>query len=315
MAISEKLLDELLNDYKNPEDLLGKDGIMQELKKRLIERAMETELTHHLGHDRNAKSKNGNQRNGYSSKKIKSSDDEFEINIPREREGDFEPKIIPKHQRRFDGFDEKIISMYSLGMTTTDIQKHLFEMYNYEVSTGLISEVTNAVINDVHEWQTRPLEPVYPILYLDCIVVKVREDKRIKNKSVYLSLAVNMEGKKELLGMWIAGNEGAKFWLHVITELKNRGIEDIFIACVDGLKGFPDAIAAVFPQTQVQLCIVHMIRNSMKYVSYKDRKELAADLKQVYTSLNAEEAEDRLLEFAEKWDGKYPAVSKQWQSK
>ena len=211
MAISEKLLDGLLKDYQNPEDLLGKNGIMQELKKRLIERAMESELTHHLGHEKNEKSKDDNQRNGYSSKKIKSSDDEFEINIPRDREGDFEPENISKHQRRFDGFDDKIISMYSLGMTTTDIQKHLFEMYNYEVSTGLISEVTNAVINDVREWQSRPLETVYPILYLDCIVLKVREDKQIKNKSVYLALALNMEEKKELLGMWVAENEGAKY--------------------------------------------------------------------------------------------------------
>lgn len=317
MAISEKLLDELLQDYKNPEDLLGKNGIMQELKKRLIERAMEAEISDHLGYKKHAPEgrNGGNSRNGHSTKKVISDDTQLEIAVPRDREGDFEPQIIPKNQRRFDGFDDKIISMYAYGMTTRDIQHHLKDIYNVDVSPTLISEVTGAIIDDVRSWQNRPLESVYPILFLDCIVVKCREDKQIRNKSVFLALAVNMEGQKELLGMWIAGNEGAKFWLHVVTELKNRGVQDIFIACVDGLQGFPEAINSVYPQTQVQLCIVHMVRNSLKYVPHKDKKAVSADLKKVYDSATVDEAETMLAEFADKWDGKYPTISKQWLAK
>jgi putative transposase len=317
MAISEKLLDELLKDYKGPEDLLGKEGIMQQLKKRLIERAMSAEMTDHLGYEKHSTDghNSGNSRNGNSSKKVISDDSMLDISIPRDRNGDFEPQIVPKNKRRFDGFDEKIISMYSFGMTTRDIQYHLEEIYNVEVSPSLISEVTNAIIDDVRTWQSRPLDPIYPILFLDCIVVKCREDKQVRNKSVFLALGVNMEGQKELLGMWIANNEGAKFWLHVVTELKNRGLEDIFIACVDGLKGFPDAINSVYPEAKVQLCIVHMIRNSLKYVPYKDKKVVSADLKKIYNSLTVDEAETMLEEFAEKWDSKYPTISKQWQGK
>ncbi len=316
MAITEKLLDELLNDYQNPEDLLGKDGIMQELKKRLIERAMEAEMTNHLGYAKHAlKGRNGgNSRNGHSSKKITSNDQQIDIFVPRDRSGDFEPRIIPKNQRRFDGFDDKIISMYAFGMTTRDIQYHLKDIYNVDVSPTLISEVTHAVIDEVHAWQSRPLEPIYPILFLDCVVVKCREDKQIRNKSVFLALGVNMEGQKELLGMWIAGNEGAKFWLYVVTELKNRGVEDIFIACVDGLKGFPDAINSVFPKTKVQLCIVHMVRNSLKYVPHKNRKEVSTDLKKIYNAVTVDEAESMLQAFADKWDAIYPTISRQWRS-
>jgi len=316
MTISEKLLDELLKDYKNPEDLLGKNGIMQELKKRLIERAMEAEMSGHLGYEKHAlEGRNKqNSRNGHSQKKVISNDTQIEIAVPRDRDGDFEPQIVQKHQRRFDGFDEKIISMYSHGMTTRDIQYHLKDMYNVDVSPTLISEVTDAVIDDVHAWQNRPLERVYPILFLDCVVVKCREDKQIRNKSVFLALAVTMEGKKELLGMWMANNEGAKFWLHVVTELKNRGVEDIFIACVDGLKGFPEAINSVFPQTKVQLCIVHMVRNSLKYVPYKNKKAVSADLKKVYNAATVDEAETMLEEFAHKWDTQYPTINKQWRN-
>ena len=317
MAISEKLLDELLKDYQGPEDLLGKEGIMQQLKKRLLERAMSAEMTDHLGYAKHSTDghNSGNSRNGNSSKKVISDDSMLDINIPRDRNGDFEPQIVPKNKRRFDGFDEKIISMYSFGMTTRDIQYHLKEIYNVEVSPSLISEVTNAIIDDVHAWQSRPLDPIYPILFLDCIVVKSREDKQIRNKSVFLALGVNMEGQKELLGMWIANNEGAKFWMHVVTELKNRGVQDIFIACVDGLKGFPDAINNIYPETQVQLCIVHMIRNSLKYVPYKDKKVVSADLKKVYNSTTVDEAENMLEEFAKKWDSKYPTISMQWKGK
>lgn len=316
MAISEKLLDELLKDYKNPEDLLGKNGIIQELKKRLIERAMEGEMNSHLGYEKHSINgrNRGNSRNGHSRKKVISDNDKIEITVPRDRAGDFEPQIIPKHHRRFDGFDEKIISMYSYGMTNRDIKYHLKDMYNVDVSPSLISEVTDAVIDDVRAWQNRPLERVYPILFLDCVVVKCREDNQIRNKSVFLALAVTMEGKKELLGMWIAANEGAKFWLHVITELKNRGVEDIFIACVDGLKGFPEAINSVFPQTRIQLCIVHMVRNSLKYVPHKNKKTVSTDLKKIYNSATVDEAEAMLEEFAHKWDGQYPTISRQWRN-
>lgn len=317
MTIREKLLDELLKDYKNPEDLLGKNGIMAQLKKRLIERAMAAEMTDHLGYDKYAPDGRNtpNSRNGNSPKTVISDNDTIELNIPRDRSGDFEPQIIPKHQRRFDGFDEKIISMYSHGMTTRDIQYHLKDMYNIDISPTLISQVTDAVIDDVKAWQGRPLDSVYPILFLDCIVVKCRENKVVRNKSVFLALAVTMEGKKELLGMWIANNEGAKFWLHVVTELKNRGVQDIFIACVDGLKGFPEAIESIFPDTKVQLCIVHMVRNSLKYVPHKNKKAVCADLKKIYNALTLDEAEVMLDEFAKKWDSLYPTISMQWRSK
>jgi len=314
MTIPTEILDQLLKDYKNPEDLLGKDGIMAQLKKRLIERVMDAEMTDHLGYEKHAPEgrNNGNSRNGHSSKTIISDKETINLEVPRDREGKFDPQLIPKHERHFDGFDEKIISMYSHGMTTRDIQYHLKDMYNVEVSPTLISQVTDAVIDDVHAWQNRPLDPYYPIMYLDCIVVKCREDKQIRNKSVFLAVAVTMEGKKELLGMWIAHNEGAKFWLHVVTELKNRGVQDIFIACVDGLKGFPEAINSVFPDTLVQLCIVHMVRNSLKYVPYKEKKAVSADLKKVYDSDTLEQAEDMLAAFGEKWDAKYPTISRQW---
>lgn len=314
MAIENKLLDELLKDYKSPEDLLGKDGLIKQLTKRLVERAMEAELTDELGYSKHSSigHNSGNSRNGHSSKEVISNDGKFEVKVPRDRNGDFEPKIIPKNQKRFNGFDDKIISMYSRGMSTREIQEHLQDIYNVDVSSSLISDVTNAVMEDVKEWQNRPLEAVYPIVYFDAIVIKCREDGTTLNKSVYLALGVNMEGQKELLGLWISLNEGAKFWLNVMTELQNRGLKDIFIACIDGLVGFPEAIEAVYPQTKVQLCIVHMIRNSLKYVSWKDRKKLVEDLKTVYHAATADEAESNLVKFSEKWDKKYPTISRLW---
>lgn len=314
MAIDEKILDELLKNYKNPEDLIGKNGIIKQLTRSLLERAMNAEMTDHLGYEKHSpKGKNtGNSRNGHSKKTILSDSDKMDLKVPRDRRGDFNPQIIKKRQSRFDGFDDKIISLYARGMTTREIQGHLEEIYDIEVSPTLISQVTNAVINEVKTWQSRPLDEIYPIVYLDALAVKSREDGRIRNKSVYLALGVNMEGHKELLGLWISNNEGAKFWLNVITELKNRGVNDIFIACVDGLKGFPDAIESVFPETQVQLCIVHMVRNSLKYVSWKDRKKVAADLKKIYTSSTSDEAELKLREFSEIWDEKYSTISKSW---
>ena len=244
MAIKDEILEEILKEYKNPEDLIGKDGILKDLTKRLIEKAMESELTHHLGYEKysSAAKKNGNSRNGKSSKTIKGDFGEIPIEVPRDRNGDFNPQIIPKHQTRFSGFDDKIISMYARGMTTRDIQDHLQEIYGVEISADLVSTVTDAVINDVKDWQNRPLDEVYPVLYLDATILKVRHEGRVINKSAYLAIGINMEGKKDVLGIWLEQSEGAKFWLKVMTELKNRGVRDIFIACVDGLKGFPDAI-------------------------------------------------------------------------
>ena len=316
MPIKDELLEELLKDYKNPEDLLGKDGLLKELTKRLLEKAMESELTHHLGYEKHspAGKKSGNSRNGKSAKTLKGDFGEMPIEVPRDRNGDFNPQIIPKHQTRFSGFDDKIISMYARGMTTRDIQDHLREIYGVEVSPDLISTVTDAVINDVKEWQSRPLDEIYPILYLDATIVKVRSEGRVINKSAYLAIGINLEGIKDVLGIWIEQTEGAKFWLKIMTEIKNRGVRDIFIACVDGLKGFPEAIEATFPQAEVQLCVVHMIRNSLRYVSWKDRKALASDLKTVYHASSEDEARENLGAFAHKWDGRYPTISKSWQA-
>jgi putative transposase len=233
---------------------------------------------------------------------------------PRDRNGTFEPQLIPKRQKYFTGFDDKILAMYARGMSVRDIQSCLLEMYQIDVSEGLISQATEGIMEEVTAWQNRPLENIYPIVFLDCIVVKSRQDGRVANRSVYLALGVTMEGQKELLGIWIAQSEGAKFWLSVITELKNRGVQDIFIACVDGLKGFPEAIESVFPDTQIQLCIVHMVRNSVKYVSWKDRKEVCQDLKTIYTSATEQQAEAALDAFGKKWDSKYPTIAQMWRN-
>ena len=315
MAIRDELLDELLKGYKNPEDMFGKDGIIKELTKRLVEKAMDAELTHQLGYEKNnPEGKNsGNSRNGKYSKTLKGDLGKIPIDIPRDRNGEYSPQIIKKHQTRFDGFDDKIISMYARGMTTRDIQSHLHEMYGVDVSPDLISAVTDSVINEVNEWQSRPLEAIYPIMYLDATTVKVRQEGRVINKSAYLAIGINLDGIKEVLGIWLEQTEGAKLWLKVMTELRNRGVKDIFIACVDGLKGFPEAIEAQFPKTEVQLCIVHMVRNSLRFVSWKERKKVAADLKAVYQASTEKEAQQRLSEFAEKWDSKYPTISKSWQ--
>lgn len=314
MAIREEILAELLKDYKNPEDLIGKDGLLKELTKRLVEKAMDSELTHHLGYEKHSPTgkNSGNSRNGKSSKTIKGDFGEVSIEVPRDRNGDFDPQIIGKHQTRFDGFDDKIISMYARGMTTRDIQAHLQEIYGVEISADLVSRVTDTVINDVKEWQNRPLDEVYPILYLDATIVKVRSEGRVVNKSAYLAIGININGIKDVLGIWLEQSEGAKFWLKVMTELKNRGIRDIFIACVDGLKGFPEAIEATFPQAEVQLCIVHMVRGSLRFVSWKDRKAVVADLKSVYQAATEEQAQANLESFAQKWDNRYPTISKSW---
>lgn len=311
--VPNELLDELLANYQKPEDLIGENGLLKQLTKRLVERALDAEMTAHLGHERHAPVVNasGNTRNGRSRKTLKGEFGELPLEIPRDREGSFEPQIVPKHQTRWTGFDEKVLSLYARGMTVREIQAHLQEMYGAEVSPSLISNVTDAVVDEVKLWQARPLDQVYPIVYLDCIHVKVREGA-VRTKAVYLAIGITLTGEKEVLGLWLSQNEGAKFWLQVVTELKNRGVQDIFIACVDGLKGFPEAIEAVFPATTVQLCIVHMVRHSLNYVSWKRRAEVAADLKRIYTSTTVEEAELRLGEFEAKWDADYPPIGQSW---
>ena len=316
MATTDELLDALMKDYKKPEDLIGENGLLKQLTKKLLERAMQAEMTEHLGYEKHAPTGNnsGNSRNGRYKKNVKGDFGNLDVTIPRDRNSTFEPIILPKGETRFTGFDDKIISMYARGMTTRDIQGHLEEIYGVEVSPTLISQVTEAVTEEIRLWQNRPLDEVYPIIYLDAIRVKVRHDGRVINKAVYLAIAVTMNGVKEVLGMWTAETEGAKFWLQVVTELKNRGVKDIFIACVDGLKGFPEAIEAAFPHAQVQLCIVHMVRHSLNYVSWKQRKEVAEDLKAIYQAPTVQEGEAKLAAFAAKWDPTHPTIAKSWRN-
>jgi len=302
---------EAAKQLKTEKDL---NDFRQMLTKVTVEAALNAELDDHLGYPKHQKSNSPNSRNGYSTKSLKTEDGEFELATPRDRDGSFEPELVKKQQTRFTSMDDKILSLYAKGMTTRDIVATFKEMYGADVSASLISRVTDAVIEQVIDWQSRPLDAVYPIVYLDCIVVKIRQDKQVINKAIYLALGVTMEGHKDLLGLWISENEGAKFWLNVLTELKNRGVKDILIACVDGLKGFPDAIAAAFPQTQVQLCIVHMVRNSVKYVPWKDYKAVTADLKRIYQSATEEEARQELSLFSERWDSKYPQISRSWET-
>ena len=314
MTVTNELIDSLLANYKKPEDLIGEHGLLKQLTKKLVERALEAEMAHHLGHAKNETVANpaGNTRNGKSKKTLKGDFGELPIEVPRDRHASFEPQIVTKHQTRWSGFDDKILSLYARGMTVREIQSHLEEMYGAEVSPTLISSVTDAVMDEAKAWQARPLEALYPIVYLDCIHVKTRDAGAVRAKAVYLALGINMAGEKEILGLWIAQTEGAKFWLQVVTELKNRGVADIFIACVDGLKGFPEAIEAVFPRAAVQLCIVHMVRHSLNYVSWKRRKEVAADLRRIYQSATADEAELRLGEFEAKWDEDYLPIGQSW---
>ena len=314
MGLDNDLLDKLLEGYQKPEDLIGENGLLKQLTKALVERALNAELTHHLGYDKNDPEGrgSGNSRNGRSRKTLKGDFGQVEIEVPRDRQGEFEPQIVGKHQRRFSGFDDKILSMYARGMTTREIQGHLQDIYGVEVSPSLISEVTDAVVEEVQEWQNRPLERIYPILYLDALFVKMRHEGRVENRAVYVVLGVGLDGVKDVLGLWVADTEGPKFWLRVVTELRNRGVQDVFIACVDGLKGFPEAIEAIFPKAQVQLCIVHLIRNSLKYVNDKERKNVALELKTIYSAPTAEAAEQELNRFEEKHGARYRAIVSQW---
>jgi len=302
---------EAAKSIKTPDDLTQ---FSQMLKKVTVEAALNAEMDEHLGYQKHCKSTSSNSRNGKTSKRIKTEDGEFELDTPRDRDGSFEPQLVKKHQARFTSMDDKILWLYAQGMSTRDIVNAFHEWYGADISPTLVSRVTSAVMEQVTEWQSRPLDAIYPIVYLDCLVVKIRQDKRVIKKSIYLALGINIDGHKELLGMWISENEGAKFWLSVLTELSQRGVEDILIACVDGLKGFPDAINTAYPQTHVQLCIVHMVRNSLKYVSWKDYKAVTADLKLIYRSSTEEEALLELERFAEKWDSQYPQIAKSWRA-
>lgn len=312
---TDELLEELVKG-KTPEEITGPNGLLKQLTKGILEKALQGEMSHLLGYEKHSSDGDnaGNSRNGKSRKKLKTDHGEMEIEIPRDRNSDFEPQIIKKHQTRFTGFDEKIISMYARGMTTRDISSHLEEIYGVEVSADLISTVTDSVMEEVIEWQNRTLDALYPIVFLDALFVKIRDEGHVKNKAVYLAIGINTDGLKEILGIWIEETEGAKFWLKVVTELNNRGVKDILIASVDGLKGFPEAINSVFPKTEIQVCIVHMMRNSLKFVSYKYRKEIATDLKKVYCSPNVQSAETELQAFSEKWDAKYPMIPKSWKN-
>ncbi|WP_290785742.1 IS256 family transposase [Halomonas sp.] len=314
--IPDALLDELLKDYQHPQDLLGQGGLLQQLTQRLAERALEAEMTTHLGYPPHAPEGrgNGNSRNGKTRKRVQGEAGAFEIEVPRDRDSSFEPQLIAKRQRRLEGFDDKIIALYARGQSTREIQAQLEELYGVEVSPALISNVTEAVREELHAWQERPLAAVYPILYFDALHVKSRKHGPVKNQAVYLALGINLEGEKELLGLWVGQAEGAAFWHSVFTELNSRGVQDCFIACVDGLKGLPEAIESVFPHTQVQLCIVHKVRGSLKYVPWKERKAVARDLRAIYGAATLAEAEAALTRFADTWDAKSPAISPSWRA-
>lgn len=318
----DEMLDELLADCHTPEDILGESGLLKQLSKRLIERALAGELNHHLKGEQEVEPDASdsdslppnNSRNGYSKKTIHSNHGEMDLAIPRDRQGEFEPMLVPKHQRRLAGLDEKILALYARGLSIRDISAQLEELYGVSLSPSLISEVTDSVSDEVKAWQARPLEEVYPILYLDALYVNIKVSGRVSKRAVYVVLGINREGNKELLGLWIgdAEAEGAKFWLKVLTDLKNRGLKDILIACCDGLVGFPQAIEALYPHSQIQLCIVHLIRNCLRYVPWKDSKAVVADLKPIYQAATLEEAEAALDAFSAKWDALYPAISQIW---
>ena len=311
----DELIEALLEKYgRSQEAILGENGLLAELKKRVVEKALSGELTHHLGYRPWEKPEGEeNHRNGYSRKTILGEEGKMEIAVPRDREGSFEPLLIPKGQRRFEGFDEKIIAMYARGMTVREIQGFLLDQYRVEVGADFISTVTDAVLEEVHEWQNRPLDQMYPVVFFDAMRVKIRDEGSVKNKAVYLALGMTAEGIKEVLGIWVEQNEGAKFWLKVMNELRNRGVEDILIAVVDGLKGFPEAITTVFPEANVQTCIVHLTRYSLSFCGWKDRQKVANELKTIYRAETAETAAQRLGEFeAGPWGKKFPMIGQSW---
>ena len=312
--ISDEVIDELLAGASTEEEIAGPGGLLADLTKRLLERAMEVELTDHLGYEPHQEPPGGaeNQRNGSTGKTLMTENGPVALDTPRDRNGSFEPKIVRKRQRRFVGFDEKILALYSRGLSTRDISAHLQEIYGVNVSRDLISRVTDAVMDDVREWAKRPLEDVYPIVFLDCMVLKIREGGSVQRRALYLALGVTLDGERDVLGMWFQETEGAKFWMQVLTDLKTRGVQDILIACVDGLKGFPEAIEAIFPKTTVQTCIVHLIRASLRYVPRREREQVARDLKPIYTAKDADQAQAELETFDEKWGERFPVITQAW---
>lgn len=316
MAITDDMLDDIIGTSKTQEDVFGRGGLLNELSKRLLERMLEGEMTHHLGYEKHAIEghNSGNSRNGKTTKTVKTNQGELELVVPRDRKSEFEPILIEKRQSRLKEVDDQILSLYGRGMTVRDIQEHVLEFYGTEVSPDLISTITDAVLGEVTEWRNRPLDQVYPIVFIDGFVVKARLDGAVCNRTVYVVYAITLEGKKEVLGLYLGENEGAKFWLYVLTELKNRGMEDIFILCADGLKGLPEAVEAAFPKTIFQTCIVHMMRHSLNYVPYTDKKAVAADLKKIYQSNTIELAQEALDEFEIAWGDKYPAIVKSWRN-
>jgi len=314
MDFSEINLNKELENCKSMDDLTGKNGLLQRLLGGMVEKMLEQEMEEHLGYSKHSSDgrNSGNSRNGKSTKKVQSSHGSLELDIPRDRNSQFQPKLIKKRQKNISSFDDKIISMYARGMSTRDIQDHIHEIYGAEISSTSVSHITEKVLEVAKEWQSRPLEKLYPIVYFDAIHYKVRQDGKVVNKAAYTCLGIDVHGKKDVLGLWIGEKEGAKFWLRVMTELKNRGVQDIFIACVDGLKGMPEAICSVFPETEIQLCVIHLIRNSIKYLPYKYSKEFIADLKSIYRAVSENEAWDALSSLQEKWAVRYPLAVNPW---
>lgn len=315
-TISDEILDGLIGDAKTQGDLFGEGGLIKELSKRLMERMLEAEMTHHLGYEKHApEGKNtGNSRNGKTSKTVKTGNGEIELDIPRDRASKFEPMLVGKRQTKLDTLNQQVLSLYAKGMTVRDIQEHVSELYGTEISRDLISTMTDSILDDVTDWRNRALEELYPIVFIDGFVAKCRLNGMVSNRCVYIIYGINIEGKKDVLGLYLGENEGAKFWLHVLTELGNRGLKDIFILCADGLKGLPEAVEAVYPQTIFQTCIVHMVRHSLNYVPYTQKKAVAADLKKIYGSSTVELAAQALDDFELTWGDKYPAIVRSWRS-
>jgi putative transposase len=316
MAITNEMLDELIGNAKTQEDVFGQDGLLKNLSKRLLERMLEAEMTHHLGYEKYATEgqNSGNSRNGKTKKTVTTGSGKIELEVPRDRTSEFQPILVEKRQSRLQGLDNQVLSLYGKGMTVRDIQEHVSELYGTDVSAALISTITDSVLGEVTEWRNRPLDKLYPIVFIDGFVVKARLDSVVGNRTVYVIYGITLEGKKEVLGLYLGEAEGAKFWLYVLTELKNRGLEDIFILCADGLKGLPEAVEATFPKAIFQTCIVHMVRHSLNYVPYQEKKAVAADLKKIYQSNTMELASESLDEFEMTWGEKYPAIVKSWRN-
>jgi putative transposase len=314
--LPDELVDELLAGAQTEEEIVAPDGLLAQLTKRLVERAMEVELTDHLGYEPHQEPLGGagNTRNGSTPKTLLTEHGPVPIETPRDRDGSFEPRIVRKRQRRFEGFDEKILALYSRGLSTRDIEAHLAEIYGVKVGRDLISRVTDAVMDDVRAWAQRPLDDVYPVVFLDALVLKIREGGTVQRRALYLALGVAVDGDRDVLGMWFQETEGAKFWMQVLTDLNQRGVRDILICCVDGLKGFPEAIEAIFPQTVVQTCIVHLIRHSLKYVPRRQYDQVTKDLRPIYTATDADAARDALEAFDEKWGKQLPVITQAWRN-